>query len=69
MNRIEKAIIRKLCKTGRDMRGWNKPMESGHPYIILLVYGKIRKVHSIEYHMDGMAMIIDSINFETVKEG
>lgn len=68
MNRIEKAIINRLYKMGRDMRGWNKPMESGHPYTILLVYGKIRKIYSIKHHMDGMAMIIDSVNFETVKE-
>lgn len=69
MNRIEKAIINRLYKMGTDMRSWDNPMKSGQPYTILLVYGKIRKIYSIKYHMDDMVLLIDSVNFETVKEG
>jgi len=68
MNRIEKAIINRLYKNKVDMKGWDKPLNFNQSRNIMKVYGKVRLIRSIAYHMEGMSFIIDSVNFETVKE-
>lgn len=65
MKNLKTAIINKLNKCGYDMRRWNKYNKYG--WLMVYVYGKLRNVHKIEYHYDKYSMIIDDVEYSTVR--